>query len=311
MRGVVVAVALVAGCRRPRHDPPVLPPDMTWIVTSDDPLQWRVNGFTELTTVVRPPTSATGTAHIVVVLKLPPGQRISDGLPPPGSIAARVEYAGPAHDPDAEVATRWRVLDVRQFDWRADGRACTVLRPDGDGHLVGVRWTCGATDDARAGQLLADWFRDGHFAGPRSSAGRERAARHIVQINGCTGCHQPRRAEDRSVTALVQRGTDAGGLFSVDSVFRDEDPVERYRPDDSNRGDPWLRPVCPDSELDLVAGRCRDGRRPRLRLDLAGGLSAGAAHVAQLCASRRRLAELVTPSAAIRAAVAACASATR
>jgi hypothetical protein len=311
-----IAAAGELACRQRPSAPPIVPGDMAWVTTSDDPLQWRAAGFLELTTPVRPPTTTDGTAHIVVVLRAPDGERFTTrgaaplALEPPiGTAVARVEYAGAAHAADAAVDASWRVLDVRRFDWTADGVDCTVLRPDGDDHLVGLRWRCGVASDARAGELLAGYVEGGWFAGPRSRAGRDHAAHRIRLVNNCRDCHQLDRPEDRSPTALVQRSTDGAGMFSLRSVFRDEDPVERYRPVDPNLGDPTMAPVCPGSEIDVAAARCRDGLRPRLRVDVAQGVRDRAPHVLQLCETRRRLAQLLDPAgqAAVQSALAACA----
>ena len=299
-----------AACRNRPHDPPAVPNDMSWVTTSDDPLQWQSSGFLELTTPVRPPTTDDGTAHIVVVFKVPAGHSFSETNMPIGTTAARVEYAGPAHAPDAAVDRTWRVLDVRQFDWSASGIDCTVLRPDGDGQLVGLRWRCGQNEDARAGELLAAFMREDRFVAPRGSEGRERSAHRIQLVNDCRTCHQFSRPEDRRSTALVQRGTDASGLFSVAAVFRDEDPVERYRPTDTNAGDPTMTPICPGNEIDVSAAQCRDGLRPRLRVDITRGLRDGARHVVQLCETRRQLAAWLAPSsrATVAQALAECAA---
>lgn len=311
--GTFVVCGAIA-CRHEPRDPPVVPSDMAWVTTTDDPLQWQAAGFIELTTPVRPPTTEDGTAHIVVELKLPEGTVLrllgTDPLSfeiPVGTTAARVEYAGTAHAPDRPIEASWRILDVRQFDWTADGIDCTVLRPDGD-QLVGLRWRCGEHADARAGELLATFARDGRFAGPRGMSGRERTAHRLRLVNDCRTCHQFGRAEDRRITALVQRGTDAVGLFSLSSVFRDEDPVERYRPVDTNAGDPTMIQVCPGTEIDVPSARCRDGLRPRLRIDVAQGMRDRSAHVMQLCATRRQLAARLDPPGrdAIRGALEDC-----
>ena len=303
---VAVVAATATACRNAPSTPPIVPADMHWVTAASDPLQWRNQGFIEITTAVRPPTSADTTAHIVIVMKLPAGSNLgirstNNGTGwsfalPDGTQLARIEYAGTAHAPDAQPDATWRVLDVRQFDWRSDGMDCTVLRPDGDGRLAGLRWPCSVGNDARAGALLATFIRERRFAAPRSSAGRERAALHLAQINGCITCHQPDRPEDRGASALVQRGTDATGLFTLRSVFRNEDPRERYRPVDNNRDDPWMTTICPDSEFDPVTTVCRNGMRPRLRLDVAKGRQANAPHIVALCDTRQRIAALLQPA---------------
>ena len=308
---------LVIACRHRPEEPPIVPEDMAWITTTtDDPLQWRATGFIELTTPVRPPTTEDGSAHIVVVLKLPPATalHLTTTTPlsfdlPAGTVAARVEYAGSPNAPDADVESSWRVLDVRQFEWTTAGIDCAVLRPDGEGRLVGLRWRCGVAADARAGELLATFARDQRFAGPRGGDGRERQANRLRLVNDCRGCHAFGRSEDRRTSALVQRGTDLAGLFSLGAVFRDEDPVERYRPVDTNAGDPMMMPVCPSSEIDVAAARCADGLRPRLQVDIARGVREGSSHVERLCATRRALVAVLDPTSrpAVADAIAACA----
>ncbi len=317
IRDAILVCLVVSACRHKPDEPPVVPHDMAWITTAtDDPLQWRDSGFIELTTPVRPPTTDDGTAHILVVLKLPtaPALHVSSTAPlsfeiPVGTIAARVEYAGSANEPDAAVESWWRILDVRQFEWTPAGIDCAVLRPDGDGHLVGLRWRCGEAADARAGELLATYAREQRFAGPRSSDGRDRQAHRLRTVNDCRNCHVFGRSEDRRTTALVQRGTDLAGLFSLAAVFRAEDPVERYRPVDTNAGDPMMVPVCPGSEIDVANARCADGLRPRLQLDIARGVREGSRHVQQLCETRRRVVTALDQASrpALASALAACA----
>ena len=100
-----------------------------------------------LVVFARPADALTaGTAHIVVLLSVPPSARLAtrpsaDGVPdvvlPLGAIAVRVELEGSA-DRDAVVAADWRVLDVRQFEWAQEGRRCSVLRPASDGAMRGL-----------------------------------------------------------------------------------------------------------------------------------------------------------------------------
>jgi hypothetical protein len=285
----LIAVTSVVGCHKELPSPQ-LPADFEWVTKSNDPLQWQRQSFVEIVTPVRPPTSKETTAHISVFVRIPDGKQVIDGNWPNGSEAARIEYAGTAHAPDAEVAASWRVLDVRAFEWTPRGMFCTVLRPNRSEKLVGLRWPCSLENDRRASELLQQFVIEERFIAPSSATARQNAAQHLASINRCVGCHQVNRAEDRSVNALVQRGTDRAGLFSVRSAFRDEDPAERYRPVDSNVDDPWFSPVCPDSHLDVAASVCQNGQRPRLRYDLAGARAANAPHAARLCASRIQLA---------------------
>lgn len=278
----------VSSCRGDPSGEPSVPADMRLVESPPDPLQWQAQGFIELTTPIRPPTTSDETARIVVYLRIPDGVSLSEDHVPDGTLAARVEYATPTLTPDAPVARDWRVLDVRAFAWRADGRECSVLRPAVSGHLAGVAWPCSDANDVRAAAVLASLVRSGRL-GPRSAAARARMASHLGRINGCTHCHTPSRGEDRTPGVLVQRGTDAAGLFSLRSVFRDEDVAERYRPVDSNRHDPFVTRQCPDSGLAPDGEHCADGRWPRLRFDLARSLAAGTPHANQVCATRRAL----------------------
>lgn len=301
----ILVLVWVTGCRTA----PTLPTGVEWVTSSADPLQWSGRDIIPLVTPIRPPTSVDRTARIVVALTLPGSATLTTAtdvhgrdtmMMPLGTVATRIEFLG-STDPDAEPAANWRVLDVRQFEWRAAGLDCVVLRP-ASGALAGVRWRCGRDGDAAAGQVLATLMRDCRLDGPADDAGREQAGAHLRQLNGCSTCHEKDRAEERTPAALVQRATDAQGLFSLRSLFTDEGAVERYRPVDPNAADRLMEPRCPGSELDLVAARCADGRRAVLRLDVARGRRERSLHVERLCASRRAVASHL--DAAGRAALA-------
>ncbi len=285
MRPTLGLLLACAACRAA----PALPEGLTWVESTNDPLQWQRAGFIELTTPVRPPTSPDGTARIVVVLR--PKQGV-------GTVAARVEYAGSPRRDDP-VGADWQVLDVRQFEWTSAGLRCSVLRPSSGHRLAGVAWPCGLDMDARAGRALAELANSGHLRGP---------GERLAKLNACTGCHRPHRAEDRRPQSLVQRGTDADGLFSLRSLWSDEDAVERYRPVATNDADPFLSPVCPAGTV-TDAGTCDDGTWPRLRLAVEDAVAAGDPHALRVCAARRALAAALgaprgTP--AIQAALDAC-----
>lgn len=281
----LIGVFAASGCR---GEAPSIPADMRLVESPSDPLQWDAQGYLELTTAIRPPTTSDETARIVVYLRVPPGTSLSEGHVPDGTLAARVEYATPAPIPDAPVATDWRVLDVRAFAWRDGVRECSVLRPVRPGRLAGLAWPCNAANDVRAAAVLAALVQSGRL-GARSDAARDRLASHLGRINHCTQCHAPSRAEDRRPGVLVQRGTDATGLFTLRSVFRDDDAAERYRPVDANRHDPRVTRVCPDSTLAADGEHCMDGRWPRLHFDLQAGLAAGTRHALRVCAARHAL----------------------
>lgn len=281
----LAALALLA-CSACRAAEPELSPGLRWVRASADPLAWVESGWIAVVTPVRPPTTADRRAHIVVAVKPPAGGTLRAVIDaqgraqlelPTGSSAARIEYDS-EEGADAPVAAGWRVLDVRRFDWLEAGLRCTVLRPRAAGGLGGIEWACGNELDARAGQALVALGHQGLIA----------ATARIAELNNCTSCHTPHRVEDRSEHARVQRATDGQGLFTLRSVLRDEDPIEIYRPINPNEADELLAPTCPAGGA-VTGGRCLDGSRPRLRLDIKPGLARGDPHVRQLCDSRRAL----------------------
>ncbi len=298
--GFLVMVMLGVGCKSAA--PPPLPEGLEWVQASADPLQWLAAGFLEVVTPVRPPTSADRTSRIAVFVQLPAGPPVTtvDDAEtlrtlkmPKGTIAVRVEYAAPGIDADAPVANDWRVLDVRQLEWTPSGRRCVVLRPANASGLAGLGWRCGASEDAQAGEALANLIRTGQLRGSTDPEQRSAAGARLARINDCSTCHGARKPEDRRPGVLVQRGTDSEGLFSIRAAFSDESPLELYRPVDPNRDDPLLTSVCPDSEYDPSAGSCRDGQHARLRLDVRKGVATNNRHVLQVCAARLRLAARV------------------
>lgn len=283
-----LGVMAASACGAEPPSGPQIPADMKLVEATSDPRQWEAHGYIELTTPIRPPTTSDETARIIVYLRVPEGAELSGSQVPDGTSAVRVEYAAPARTPDAPVSNDWRVLDVRSFAWSTGRRECSVLRPARAGHLAGLAWPCSDANDVRAAEVLAALVQAGRF-GPRSEGARDRMAHHLGRINGCTRCHAPSRGEDRRPGVLVQRGTDAAGLFTLRSVFQDEDAAERYRPVDSNHDDPLVTRQCPESTLASDGEHCADGRWPRLRLDLAAGLRADTSHARRVCAARHAL----------------------
>jgi len=269
---------------------PELPPGISWLETSDNPLQWSGPEFIQVVTPIRPPTSKDGTVHIAVFLKIPKGTKFSlDSVKlPAGSMVFRIEYAGTPLK-DAVLSKDFRVLDVRQFEWTDAGIFHSVLRPAGNQKLVGLRWKRGEISDAMAGQALADLLRNRWILASDESTEREKQAQHLHRINGCESCHQSRRSEDRRPGTVVQRGTDALGLFSVRSLFVDEDSVERYRPVDSNQGDPLMNPVCPEAEINFETQKCADGLNAKLHLNILRGMTEKSEHVLSVCQSREQM----------------------
>jgi hypothetical protein len=289
---VLAAMALLS-CR-PR--PLVLRDGLERVEASAAPLHWAEEGFVTLVSPIRPPTLVDGTSHIVVLLRVPEGAtlafRAGALVMPRGAVAVRVEFKDAPEVTDALTA-RSKVLDARQFEWTAAGLECSVFRPvSGGATLAGVRWRCGPALDVIAGEALAELVRTQRLDGPAAPEARATAGERLAKLNGCMACHVANKKEDRSVRALVQRSTDAEGLFGLRSLFRDEDPVERYRPSNANDGDPLMEPTCPGSAIDVDAG-----------------LKEADAHVRALCDSRRAISAWLDDAGreAVAPALAACA----
>ena len=250
-------------------------------------------GAIELTPAIRPPTSDDGRLRIIGLLALPAGSQLDvtlrDGVPsiivPEGTRVSRVEAVG---DENAAHAS-WHVLDVREtFFEAASTQRFRLLRPARNGALAGLAWPRSDDGARQANAAIGTLFDADVLDGPRAPEARRDAAARLVRLNDCASCHGAWRPEDRSMGALVQRGTDGQGLYLLSAVFSDDGPFERYRPRNASRHDPFTEVRCGDREVDRQTLVCPDGRRPSGRLDVRAGRAAGDPHVARVCASRPR-----------------------
>jgi hypothetical protein len=302
--GVVVAAAVLhAWTRRPSPPAPAalpaLPPGARFEETTRTAEDWRREGYLEMVSPLRPPSSEDGRTRIAVFVRFPPGSRARtvearSGVTldlPEGARADRLELDGdgPA---DAAPSPAWRVLDVRGITFAASGQRLRVLRPKRDeGHdLFGLDWPRGDAQ-AAATAALGELVLRGIVAGPSQPDARTRAAAHLRGLNDCPSCHAPQRARRRTIhdPGVVNRGTDAAGFFQLTSILRDRQPFETYRPRDMNRGDPLVARFCGAERVDATTTRCPDGTVLEGQLDVRAGLRRGDLHTQRVCESRRAL----------------------
>jgi hypothetical protein len=280
-------------------------------VTIEDPATyWTRSGFVEMTPPVRLP-SQDGRERIVIWLRLPEnsvlrvvhreGERATLSYPP-GTVADRVDMR------DARRASS--VADVRGTRFESGQEYFHVLRslappgksaagPTGTAALLnGLEWKRGdAVAERRAtDQMLARMAEARGLEDPSDDPMLTRFERR----NDCGSCHArdlPERRTHDPGDLAPNRGTDAGGLYTIATVLADEAPLETHRARDLNEGDPFIRVTCGDGgEASLTTGRrrrhytCADGSVPRGRIDLRAALATGDAHAQAVCASRTYLA---------------------
>ncbi len=285
--------------------------------TVDD---WLREGYVEMVSSIRPPTSEDGSIRIVVYVKWPDGALVrvtpnGDDYTlemPVGTRADRVELQG-SGDVDAEPSRAWHVLDVRGTTFEPTEQRFHVLRPvsNGSENLLGIDWSRNAAIDEDMARALGELLVNGQIAGPSGASERVTAADHLRKISACASCHVPNAPARRKRTdrGLVNRGTDASGLYQIASVLRDRLPFETYRPRDANRGDPFIRRTCGAEEMTSAA--CADGSIPMGELDVRKGLAARDRHVLRVCASRLALgSRLSGTSPQIAASIDECRSVT-
>jgi hypothetical protein len=284
---------------------PVLPVGMTYQSLHRTVADWTKEGYVEMVGPLRPPTSEDGRARILVFVRWPDGamsRAVEDGAGwslalPFGARADRVELDGEG-EIDAPPTPAWRVLDVRGTSFTEAGERFRVLRPrsnTGD-ELFGLEWPRGDAQ-AAATDILGQLVMARAVAAPNADDARTRAAAHLRGLNACPSCHvpssQPRRSEREA--RVVNRGTDASGLFQVTSILRDRLPFETYRPRDANHGDPFVRRYCGDLLQEDSVTRCPNGALLEGERDVVAGLRMGDAYTVRLCASRRDLARHLEP----------------
>ena len=311
------AFSVAMGCSRARNDDGA--PTLATVAAPAKARRERVTSETfaamvRLDTPLRAPSSDDGRIRIVTYLELAPGALVDlDGetlaglVVPAGSFAARVEYLAPEGTAkDAPPAGSWRVLDVRATRFEPSGEVYSVARPSPSGGHVWVTWP--KAEHVQGTVALLDLARAGMFGGG-DDAQRIHLAQKLGAINDCPSCHAPRSAPSPSgERALVKRGTDTSGLYSLLSVLRDEGPIETYRPRDMNAGDELVEVRCVTGDSGAVRAPCPGGLAPTAHYRLAEGIARGDGHANAVCAARQTLARHMTPRArsAVAVALAPC-----
>jgi hypothetical protein len=246
---------------------------------------------------VRLPSNENGRMRIFVYLALPEGAKIQGSdlrslTYPEGTQANRVEMWAPEGATlDAIPDSAWEAMDVRGLRVHEGKVEHYVFRPQAgapQGAMLGVRWLRdGAGAEQQGTDVLGQLALDGKFRGGRTLLDRTDISRRIKALNDCKSCHQPGREES---AGLVHRSMDASGYVQIASVFRNEEPIETYRPRDHNRSDPYARVQCGSGSPSTAREGCDDGTVPRVRYDLKRALTDGQPHAAQVCAARKYLA---------------------
>lgn len=284
-----------------------LPPGVERVAASSDVRQWLREGYIELVSPVRPPTSADGRVRIAVFVQIPAGATLrlahaSSGISlqlPDGARAERIE-ARTGGDGDAAPDASWQILDVRGTRFESTGRSFRVLRPslDAPDQLVGLSWP--EPQHAPATTALLENVRAGLFGVRSTAPQRDALATHLARLNDCPSCHTRERAPKsmRSDPNLVARGTDASGSVQVSSIFVNRLPLESYRAGDPNRGDPFLQRSCGDAVVPADTERCAGDQIVFAELQLPRALAAGDRHARAVCRSRRALARFFDAEAA-------------
>jgi hypothetical protein len=317
---LVVASAAFAIARRsaPAESAlPRLPDGVRYETSSRRADDWRREGYVEMVSPIRPPTSDDGRVKIAVFVRWPTQALIRavqrDGewtlVVPDGTEADRVELL--ADDPgDAEATDSWRVLDVRGITFEAAGQRLRVLRPRdvGGRDLLGITWSRERQGAATA--LLGALVLGRNVAAPAEASARERAAAHVRSLNDCPSCHTPYAGgrHRRGDPGVVNRAADGSGLIQLSSVLRDRLPFETYRPRDANAGDPYIARFCGSVRVDSSVLRCLDGSVLEGELDIRTALVHRDPHALRVCESRRQLGAHLDDAGrnAFRASLAEC-----
>ncbi|MDP3274406.1 MAG: hypothetical protein Q8Q09_04375 [Deltaproteobacteria bacterium] len=277
------------GCKNP------IRPD---VHIPSDALYWQRAGYTQLVSPVDSPTSADGLLHITTWIKLVGDGKISLGSGlgqapllrmPEGADVVRVESHGAGDTPSRQ----WSVLDVRGTIFGAnESEIFYALRPArqlAQGQLWGVRWPRGVpAEQLRADTLIGQIAR--LSAPPRQA---QQAAERAQWINQCARCHEHARGMRVRVTDgfTPHHGTDASGLFSVQSVLQNHGPLEHNRADNRERRWPFadLRCASPTATASAREGRCSDQSTAIAHVRMSEALAARDPHALRVCDSRRWL----------------------
>lgn len=295
--GLAVGMAALPACR---SDAP--PPGVTDL-RIDAPLEHHAReGFVLLVPPVHLPSSSPDRDQVETWVKLPEGARIAllwdeAGRPslelPPGTLADRVEWLGTGDDR--------RIVDIRGTRIEADGsQTFYVYRPTAPNPrapLFGLEWS---RDDPQAQhaatERLATKVGELPPVAGMPPARREAVLDGVRARNACAGCHALSRPENQAPRehGLVDRGTDASGLFTPRTVLWDEVPLEAYGAHDRSWDDPAIEVRCPGEHGPEPAPtpeagaprRCPDGAIARGRLRWNAPEPVAKAHRAAVCESR-------------------------
>lgn len=281
-----------------------LPEGVTPLTIADPRDFWTGGGYVNLVPPVHLPSVSRDRAEVEIWAKLPdPGAGLIEldasgerFVFPPGSVLDRVEYR-------VKDGKRY-VVDVRGTTVDADAAQRYHVYRRGPEGLFGFEWVRGDTDahDAATDALIARLAEVPPGSKMKAKA-RDEYLQSVRGKNDCFGCHLLSRATNarQNEHGLVNRGTDASGFFTPQTLFAEVIPVEKYGKFDRNHTDPRVTVACPaDGEVQIVHDKpwCDEKAVPQGRYDLVGALAAAEPRARQVCAGRKYLADHA--SAAIR-----------
>ena len=177
---------------------------------------------------------------------------------------------------------------------------------EGTWSLVVPAGTLASRVEARANEVACSTPMSSRLPGARPLA--QRPQRGSPAWNDCPSCHVAWRAEDRRPGTLVQRATDAQGLYFLTAVLSNTGPFERYRVRHPSAEDPFVHVryargsgVC----LAPCVGRTNERRgpprfrrRPRgVRRAIMSALAAGTRTWFAVCVAADVLGALHEPAA--------------
>ncbi|KIG13442.1 hypothetical protein DB30_08069 [Enhygromyxa salina] len=288
------------------------PRDPVSRVTVNDPAQhWAREGFVEMVPPIQLPSSTADATDVVVWLRIPDDgviqTRWSEARAgwvlvfPPGTVADRVEQRGSGPDRSV-VDVRGTRLGEGDDEGDPPQEWMHTLRRAASGvnaPLFGYEWP--RSDPAahqRATDLLLEELATLAPASKMSAERRDRYLASIRRKNECASCHTHERPDNavEGAHGLVNRGTDASGFFTPQTVLMDAVVLESYGGVDPNLSDPAVTIVCPDGTAPThktgkgkrVRAVCPDRGVPVATLDHA---RIDAPRLTKLCRARRYLHE--------------------
>jgi hypothetical protein len=266
---------------------------------------WAREGFVEMVPPVRLPSSTRDADDVAVWLKIPDGgvieTRWSDAREgwvlafPPGTVADRVEQRG-SGDRRAVVDVRGTRIGEGGEEWMH-----TLRRAEAgpDASLFGYEWPRSNPDaHAVATEKLLAELAHRPPGNTMSEAARTRMLDSVRTKNQCVTCHVYERPDNRfeGEHGLVNRGTDASGFFTPQTVLLEVVPLEPYGGWDRNLDDPAVAIECPDGAATQRSKSkdkrkrarvvCRNAAVPRGRLDVS---ALPRERLDRLCRARRYL----------------------